>query len=181
MSTHDGCSGKNWFIKTMLRRNSHQLKDSSYRCSLHHLQQLSDQGSCWRAYDVTSADGEQKIGVRRQTKHPQYNSNTQDNDFAVIELSTRPDKFSDSIMPICLPNVVTTESQIQQDGERLPLAALQHQEHLMKLTWTPSPTLPAPPTPSTAQGRSPSNMICAREDGKDACQGMKCFILNSKL
>merc|ERR1712215_589603 len=54
-------------------------------------------------HDLTTSDGEQKMSVRRWTNHPSYNRNNNDNDFAVIELSSDV-RFSDTVMPICMPN-----------------------------------------------------------------------------
>ena len=51
---------------------------------------------------MTINDGEQKLRIASFTQHPQYNSGTVDNDFAIIQL-TREVTFSSSIMPVCLP------------------------------------------------------------------------------
>lgn len=124
-------------------------------------------------HDVTRVDGEQKIGVTRQTKHPQYNENTNDNDFAVIELS-RAVTFSNSIMPVCLPNAGTnynnkvstvagwgTFSSGSSSSPTIP-----YEVDVNSITNTACTTNTLYNT-----GEITSNMICARESGKDACQG----------
>ena len=70
-------------------------------------------------HDVKQDDGEQKIGVKRFTIHPEYKkqftiiidpNTVYDNDFAIIELS-RDVEFSNTVMPICLPQEGTWNKQ----------------------------------------------------------------------
>merc|ERR1719341_2363639 len=125
-------------------------------------------------HDVTKVDGEQKIGVRRQTKHPQSDTDTQDNDFAVIELS-RAVVFSNTIMPVCLPNVATnydnrvsttagwgTFSSGSSSTPNTPFEV--DVDSITNIACTTNTLYNNP-------GQITSNMICARESGKDACQG----------
>jgi len=124
-------------------------------------------------HDVATADGEQIIGVRSQKTHPDYNIHTLDNDFAVIEL-TRDVAFSKSIMPICLPNVGTnydnklstavgwgTFSYGSSSAPTIP-----YEVDLDSISNTACTT-----NTQYNPGMITSNMICAREPGKDSCQG----------
>jgi len=124
-------------------------------------------------HDVTRADGEQKIGVSRQTQHPQYNANTQDNDFAVIELASAV-TFSDTIMPVCLPSVATNYDNratttagwgtFFSGSSSVPTTPYEVDVSTITNTACTTNTL-------YSSGEITSNMICAREAGKDACQG----------
>ena len=67
-------------------------------------------------FDVSRADGEQRISPSQWIQHPNYNSGTTNNDFAIIKLAT-PVSFSSTVNPACLPtagrnydNVVATVS-----------------------------------------------------------------------
>ena len=45
--------------------------------------------------------------VSEITNHPNYNSNTQDNDFAILTLSEEL-TFTDKVSPVCMPDVSRT-------------------------------------------------------------------------
>ena len=53
-------------------------------------------------YDLSTPTGEY-VRAREWITHPNFDSLTMDNDFAIIQLDT-PVKFSDSVRPICLPD-----------------------------------------------------------------------------
>ena len=50
-------------------------------------------------HDHSVGDGEQRISPASWTSHPSYNKNTQDNDFAIIQLATSV-TFSDAVSPV---------------------------------------------------------------------------------
>ena len=54
-------------------------------------------------HDVTISDGEQVVAPSAWISHPNYDGNSNNNDFAIIRLS-RDVTFSNSITPICLPD-----------------------------------------------------------------------------
>ena len=58
-------------------------------------------------YDLSKPTGEY-VRASEWITHPNFDSSTLDNDFAIIQLET-PVKFSDSVRPICLPDVGDTD------------------------------------------------------------------------
>ena len=54
-------------------------------------------------HDRCESDGEQRITPSQWINHPDYNSKTKDNDFAIIKLAS-PVSFSDYVVPACLPS-----------------------------------------------------------------------------
>jgi len=62
--------------------------------------------------DRLSPDGEQTFVVRSILPHPDFDFNTQENDFAIIKLAT-PVTFSDRIAPICLPTATTNYDNVR--------------------------------------------------------------------
>ena len=46
---------------------------------------------------------EQRVNASQWINHPDYNSKTKDNDFAIIKLAS-PVSFSDYVVPACLPS-----------------------------------------------------------------------------
>ena len=125
-------------------------------------------------HDVTKNDGEQKIRVSSFTQHPQYNSGTTDNDFAIIQLS-RDVTFSNTIMPICLPDSNTNYDSrvstvvgwgtISSGSSSSPNTPYEVDVSTITNTACTTNTLYNP-------GEITGNMICAREAGKDSCQGL---------
>merc|ERR1712215_567094 len=124
-------------------------------------------------HDVTRSDGEQKLRIASWTNHPQYNVNTTDNDFAIIQL-THSVTFSNNIMPICLPSPSTNyDSRVStvvgwglrtSGSNNLPNVPYEVDVDTITNTACTTNTLYSPSNVT-------ANMICARESGKDACQG----------
>merc|ERR1719244_315914 len=124
-------------------------------------------------HDVTRADGEQIIGVSSFEPHSGYNSGTQDNDFAIITLSSDA-VFSNTVMPACLPSASTNFDSVvatvagwgtfQSGGSSTPNTPYEVDVDTISNTACTTNTLYNP-------GEITSNMICARRSGKDACQG----------
>merc|ERR1719309_147244 len=123
-------------------------------------------------HDLTTSDGEQKMSVRRWTNHPIYNRNNNDNDFAVIELSSDV-RFSDTVMPICMPN-----PSANYDNRVATVAGWGTTSSGGSTTTTPQEVDVDTITNSACTTNTlyssndiTTNMLCARRSGKDACQG----------
>jgi len=55
-------------------------------------------------FDVNNEEGnEVVIAARKVTNHPRYNSNSMDNDIAIVELDSEV-SFNDNMKPVCLPS-----------------------------------------------------------------------------
>jgi trypsin len=124
-------------------------------------------------HDVTRSDGEQKISPSQWISHPNYNSNGNDNDFAIVRLS-QDVIFSNTVMPACLPDstknydnvpaTVTGWGTLSSGGSQpsvLYEVDLNTQSNAQCTSFL------------TAYSSSDitSNMICASNPGKDSCQG----------
>ena len=123
-------------------------------------------------HDVTVSDGEQVVSPATWISHPGYNGDTSDNDFAIIRLS-RDVTFSPSITPVCLPTpsqnydqrevFVTGWGTLYSSG---PQPDVLYKVGLSTITNTQCIT-----NTLYSSSQITSNMICARETGKDSCQG----------
>ena len=128
-------------------------------------------------HDVTIADGEQKIRPSSFISHPQYNSGTYDNDFAIITLS-REVTFSRTIMPVCLPTpgsnydsqeaTVTGWGTFASGSNEVPKTLNEVDVDTISNTACTTNTLYRP-------GTITNNMLCARRSGKDSCQGSQIY------
>jgi len=124
-------------------------------------------------HDVTRSDGEQKISPSQWINHPNYNSNGNDNDFAIVRLS-RDVTFSNTVMPACLPdstknydNVVATVTgwgTLSSGGSQPSVLYEVDVNTKSNAQCTSSSTAYSAPDIT-------SNMICASNPGKDSCQG----------
>merc|ERR1711872_51206 len=124
-------------------------------------------------HDLTKSDGEQKMTVKTWTNHPSYNSRNNDNDFAVIQLA-RDVLFSDTIMPICMPN-----PSANYDNSVATVAGWGATSSGGSRTMTPQEADVDTITNSVCTTNTlyssndiTTNMLCARRSGKDACQGI---------
>ena len=124
-------------------------------------------------HDVTRSDGEQKIAPSQWISHPDYNSNGNNNDFAIVRLS-QDVTFSNTVMPACLPDstknydnvaaTVTGWGTLSSGGSQPSVLYEVDLRTQSNAQCTSS---------ATAYSRSDitSNMICASNPGKDSCQG----------
>ena len=110
-----------------------------------------------------------RVDVAQIIKHPDFNSRTSDNDYAILILS-EPVQFTSKVSPACLPGnfktkydgvlaTVTGWGTLKQHGSRPDI--------LQKVDVTVSSNAEC----KKAYPSLTSNMICAAGRGKDSCQG----------
>ena len=121
-------------------------------------------------HHLTRPDGEQKIKVSNVINHPSYTF--PDNDFAILHLE-RDVTFTKTIMPVCLPSASTNYDSreattagwglLRENGDSPDIP---HEVDVDTMTNTDcnGPNY-------SYRGEITSNMICAKETGKDSCQG----------
>jgi len=164
------CSHKNWKLKTFLGgtliSSITVLTAAHCKTSTFLFQVVVGE------HDVTRNDGEQRISPAQWIDHPSYNSNNNDNDFALIRLS-QDVTFSNSVMPACLPdstrnydNVLATVTGwgTLSSGGSQPNVLYEVNVDTMTNAACTSGT-------SYSSSEITSNMICASNPGKDSCQG----------
>ena len=121
-------------------------------------------------HDRSRCDGEQKIRPQSFAIHPQYNANTNDNDLAIIQLS-RDVKFSNTIMPICLPDPNTNyDNQVSTVTGWGHLKEGGSSPNILQEVDVDTITNGACKLVYGYGSRITNNMICAIAPGKDACQ-----------
>ncbi|XP_068218442.1 proclotting enzyme-like [Palaemon carinicauda] len=104
--------------------------------------------------------------------HSGYDSNTVDNDIALLHLQTSVGPFADErIMPICLPGNYISEDFIQEIATVTGWGTLQFQGvQSSVLMEVDLPIVDCQNFEIIADDVT-NNMICAYEEGKDSCQG----------
>lgn len=120
------------------------------------------------------AQGGKLVPVSRKYKHPKYNSNTIDYDFALLELSENL-QLTNEVSPVDLPE----QDEPVVDGACLQVSGWGNTQNAVKV----SKTLKATNVPAVNQeqctksyssfGTITPRMLCAgyEKGGKDACQG----------
>ncbi|XP_029692817.1 serine protease 27-like [Takifugu rubripes] len=123
-----------------------------------------------RRFQQQPNENEVSRSVSEIINHPNYNSQTQDNDICLLKLST-PVSFTNYIRPICLAATGTTYTAgsnvwITGWGTINSGVSLPFPQTLQEVTV---------PVVSNADCSSAysltSNMLCAGREGKDSCQG----------
>ena len=116
------------------------------------------------------ADSEfNRVDVAEIINHPDYDSQTTDNDYAILRLAN-PVTFTNEVSPACLPAdlnatyagvlaTVTGWGTLSSGGNQPN--ALQE----VDVTVTTNAEC------NSAYGRITANMVCAADSGKDSCQG----------
>jgi len=125
-------------------------------------------------HNLNIADGEQRVQVCSTINHPNYNSNNQQNDFAILRLCN-PVTFTKNISPACLPSSSNNYDNVQavvsgwgtqSESGSQPSTLLE--VNVDTMTNAQCTTSPMQYNPSWIF----SNMICAGgQGGKDSCQG----------
>lgn len=125
-------------------------------------------------HDVTVDDGQVSFDVCSKTEHPSYNQNTNEHDFAILKLCN-PLTFSRTVSPICLPgqqgdayddvlSTVTGWGTLSEGGPQSDV--------LMGVDVRTLGNAECDADYSDyGSGIIKESMICAKADGKDACQG----------
>lgn len=124
-------------------------------------------------HDVTQRDGEQRVTPSQWISHPQYNSNSQDNDFAIIRLSEDV-TFSDTVMPVCMPdtgkNYDNVPATVTGWGTRSSGGSQPNVLYEVDVDTQSNAQCTSSATAYSSRDIT-SNMICASNPGKDSCQG----------
>jgi len=123
-------------------------------------------------HDTSQSDGEQRIDIISWINHPEYDSESKNNDFAIATLA-RPVTFTDKIYPICLPTG-SPSSYENRDATVTGWGTLFSGGFWVNILRKVDVS-----TMSNADCRNTAyppyaildEMICARESGKDSCQG----------
>ena len=116
------------------------------------------------------ADSEfNRVDVAEIINHPNYNSRTVNNDYAILRLAN-PVTFTNEVSPACLPAdlsatyagvlaTVTGWGTLSSGGSQPSTL------HEVEVTVTTNAEC------NSAYGSITSNMVCAADSGKDSCQG----------
>ena len=119
------------------------------------------------------ADGEfNRVNVAEIINHPDYDSSTIDNDYAILRLA-KPVSFTKEVSPACLPDnmeapytfykaTVTGWGTLSSGGNQPTVL------HEVEVTVESNLRCDGP---YGSIGRITKNMICAADSGKDSCQG----------
>merc|ERR1719516_866087 len=111
-----------------------------------------------------------RVSLSKITDHPDYNSNTLDNDYSILTLSS-PVEFSTTVAPACLP----ADNSKDFAGEMATVSGwgrLSSGGNQPTVLNEVDVTVQSNSQCMTAYGNSiTSNMICAADAGKDSCQG----------
>uniref|UniRef100_A0A672G7Z3 Zgc:100868 n=1 Tax=Salarias fasciatus TaxID=181472 RepID=A0A672G7Z3_SALFA len=109
--------------------------------------------------------------------HPEYNTDTSDNDIALLRLESAVPVNEISIVPICLAapdssihtgvSTFVTGWGTLQEGESLPSCSTSNELMEVRVPIVGNRQCNC----NYGVGRITDNMICAGEEGKDACQG----------
>merc|ERR1719411_2366097 len=111
-----------------------------------------------------------RVSLSKITDHPQYNSNTIDNDFSILTLSS-PVSLTTKVSPACLPG----DTSKLYDGSKATVSGWGttssggNQPTTLREVEV---TVQSNQVCNQAYGGSiTSNMVCAADSGKDSCQG----------
>merc|ERR1712037_278422 len=110
-----------------------------------------------------------RVDVAEIINHPNYNSATTDNDYAILRLAS-PVTFTDEVSPACLPAdlsatfagvlaTVTGWGTLSSGGSQPTV--------LQEVDVTVTTNIEC----NNAYGSITNNMVCAADSGKDSCQG----------
>ena len=121
-------------------------------------------------HDWTAEDGQERFSVCGKTEHPAYDSDTVEYDFSILTLCDEI-AFKREASPVCLP----AQSGSSYDGVTATVSGWgtlssggSQPQQLMEVDVS---TITNTACNAAYRGAVTASMICAAEQGKDACQG----------
>ena len=149
------------------------LSDDTVLTAAHCRQALSSFKVVVGEHDYSDpGDGQVSIAPCSWLPHPSYNPGAQDNDFALIRLSS-PLTFSSAVMPVCLPEPAGDYDNVISVVTGWGTTAFQGSQPVILHEALVTTMTNAECTTGTVYrpGEITDNMVCAGGEGRDACQG----------
>ncbi|KAJ8357853.1 hypothetical protein SKAU_G00206470 [Synaphobranchus kaupii] len=120
---------------------------------------------------------EMTIPVEEAISHPNYNTDTVDNDIALLRLH-QPTHYSQYIVPVCLPDRALAEQVLHRNGTRTIVTGWGKQDELKKhytsaLSFISIPLVGHAQCARSMENNVTQNVLCAGKLGQreDACEG----------
>ncbi|KAM8788888.1 vitamin K-dependent protein C isoform 2-T2 [Rhynchonycteris naso] len=117
------------------------------------------------------------VDIQEVLIHPNYSKSSSDNDIALLRLA-QPAIFSQTIMPICLPNRGLSDRELTKVGQETVVTGWGYRSETKKnrtfiLNFIKVPVVPHNECVQAMFNRVSENMLCAGilGDTRDACEG----------
>ncbi|XP_039707193.1 vitamin K-dependent protein C isoform X1 [Pteropus medius] len=117
------------------------------------------------------------LDIKEVLMHPNYSKSTNDNDIALLRLA-RPATFSQTIVPICLPDSGLSERELTKVGQETVVTGWGYRSETKRnrtfvLNFIKIPVAPRNECVQAMHHRVSENMLCAGilGDPRDACEG----------
>lgn len=117
------------------------------------------------------------LDIKEVLMHPNYSQSTTDNDIALLRLA-QPATFSQTIVPICLPDSGLSERELTKVGQETVVTGWGSRTETKRnltsvLNFIKIPVVPRNECVQAMQNRVSENMLCAGilGDPRDACEG----------
>ncbi|CAK7306391.1 Vitamin K-dependent protein C [Vulpes lagopus] len=121
--------------------------------------------------------GEMDVDIKEVLIHPNYSKSTTDNDIALLHLA-QPASFSETIVPICLPDSGLAERELTQVGQETVVTGWGYRSETKRnrtfvLNFINIPVAPHNECIQAMYNMISENMLCAGilGDPRDACEG----------
>uniref|UniRef100_A0A8P0SRZ0 Vitamin K-dependent protein C n=2 Tax=Canis lupus TaxID=9612 RepID=A0A8P0SRZ0_CANLF len=121
--------------------------------------------------------GEMDVDIKEVLIHPNYSKSTTDNDIALLHLA-QPAIFSQTIVPICLPDSGLAERELTQVGQETVVTGWGYRSETKRnrtfvLNFINIPVAPHNECIQAMYNMISENMLCAGilGDSRDACEG----------